>query len=619
MLGKRYKVKGKREAERGRRRPFTFHLVPFTSLGFTFVEVLVVVAVLAIVATGMFQAFVRIGTTTTSARAKMIGTFLGNELMEEARNLPYEDVGVLGGLPDGKIARTRHLTRNDLAFTITSTVRSIDDPFDGTLGSTTKPDLSSADYKLVEIEVNCDICESFSPIVLTTNIAPKAMEGSDTGGGILIKSFDANGQSVAGASVHVVSTGATIDDVTDYNGELTLVGLPAGLNAYGITVTKSGYTTDKTYKPNLPANPNPVKPDSTVQAGALTSIGFAIDKFSSLSFLSRTTNCAVVPNVDFHLMSSRKIGINPDLYKINGDYVTESDGVKTIAQIEWDDYVATLIDAAYDLAGTMPFSTFSLSPAITQNFYFIVEPKTPKALLVTVRDAATKLPITDATVTITNGAYSDSKTTGRGAKLQTDWSGGGGEATSTNLTKYLSSDGNIETNSPAGDLKLAKVGSDYAASGVLTSSAFDTGAASTFYSLKLSPADQPVNAGTLPVRLQIASNNDGGTWNYVGPDGTATTYYTSPNSTISASHSGDRYFRYKLYMNTASTTFTPTISDISFTYTTECTPSGQVFWNGLSLGPWEISASHADYLAAPAESKSLNTDWQELVFDLTHR
>src|SRR6185369_5544429 len=149
---------------------------------------------------------------------------------------------------------------------------------------------------------------------------------------------------------------------------------------------------------------------------------------------------------------------------------------------------------------------------------------------------------------------------------------------------YFSSDGNIDIHSPDGDLVLKKVFGEYVSSGILVSSAFDTGSASNFQKIEWLPASQPASVGIPNVRIQIATNNDGGVWNYTGPDGTSGTFYTTANQNIDASHNGDRYIRYKLFLDDASTSTTPNISDVSFTFTSNCTPPGQVSFSGLPSG-----------------------------------
>ncbi len=106
-------------------------------------------------------------------------------------------------------------------------------------------------------------------------------------------------------------------------------------------------------------------------------------------------------------------------------------------------------------------------------------------------------------------------------------------------------------------------GTSYQSSGTLTSSSYDTGAAADFGTISWNAA---VPAGT-ELRFQIATNNDNATWNFKGPSGGSGTFYTSSGASIWSGHDGDRYIKYKAFFNTYDTIKTPTLHDISITYT----------------------------------------------------
>ena len=68
-------------------------------------------------------------------------------------------------------------------------------------------------------------------------------------------------------------------------------------------------------------------------------------------------------------------------------------------------------------------------------------------------------------------------------------------------------------------------------------------------------------AGT-DVKFQAAaSNNAGGLYNFVGPDGTPNTYFSNGGSL--AQFNGFRYLKYKAYLTTTNTAVTPTLSDVT--------------------------------------------------------
>jgi hypothetical protein len=355
--------------------------------------------------------------------------------------------------------------------------------------------------------VTCANCRKFVPMVVTTRVAPKNLETASTNGALFVKVLDANGNPVPNANVHIVNAqpdpDIVIDDVTDANGSLQIVDAPPGVNAYEITVTKSGYSTDETRAATV-SNPNPAKPHSTVVLQQVTQISFIIDRLSTMNISSVTNVCTPVPDVDFLLNGSKLVG-TPAVPKYSQNHATNGSGLLTLNNIEWDTYSFAANDAAFDLIGINPLSPFSISPNASQNIQLIVSSKNPKTVLVTVRDSATNLPLSGVSVQLSGGGVDVTQITGQGFLGQTDWSGGGGQATSTDLTQYLASDGNLETGDPVGDVKLKQVFGDYVSSGVLTSSSFDTGSPSNFQKIGWNPMSQPIESGDPSVRVQIAT------------------------------------------------------------------------------------------------------------------
>lgn len=581
--------------------------------GFTLVELLIGTAVFLLVAIGIYQAFTTTLVLISDSRSKVVAMAFANEQFEVIRNMPYADVGIISGIPAGTLKHVETYVRSGYTFVATTTVRNIDDPFDGTIGGNPN-DLSPADNKLVEIEIGCPTCKNFEAVFVNTRVAPKNLETASTNGALFIRVIDANGVPVADADVHIENNSAVpqivIDDTTNTAGMLQIVDAPPGVNAYEITVSKSGFTTDKTYMPGAGGNPNPLKPHATVALQQVTQISFIIDKVSTLNVSSLTQTCVAAPSAGFSLKGTRLIGTNPDVLKYSQNHVTDGAGKKTISNLEWDTYSLSLADPSYDLIGTNPIFPLNLLPNSSQNAQLIVAPKIPAALLVIVKDAATQLPLASSTVRLTLGSYDKTLLTGRGFINQTDWSAGGGQSTSTNPAQYFSS-ANIDTNNPAGEIKLNSSFGIFNESGSLISSTFDTGAPANFHQLFSQPSDQPPEAGPGSVKFQIATNNDTTTWDFRGPDGTAGSFYTNANANIYASHNGDQFLRYKVFLSTANTSFTPNISDISFTFTSACIPPGQVIFNGLAQGTYNITISAENY-ATFAGQAGVSSDWQQL-------
>jgi uncharacterized repeat protein (TIGR01451 family) len=73
-----------------------------------------------------------------------------------------------------------------------------------------------------------------------------------------------------------------------------------------------------------------------------------------------------------------------------------------------------------------------------------------------------------------------------------------------------------------------------------------------------------VPAGTTLQFKVAASNNFGGPFNFVGPDGTAGTFFT--NGASLSQFNGFRYLKYKAYFTTTNGTLTPTLADVTVCY-----------------------------------------------------
>ena len=91
------------------------------------------------------------------------------------------------------------------------------------------------------------------------------------------------------------------------------------------------------------------------------------------------------------------------------------------------------------------------------------------------------------------------------------------------------------------------------------------------------------------VKFQIASSPDGTTWSgFVGPDGTASTYYTTSGTQIWSGHNGNEYIKYKAYLSTVDTSQTPELGSVTIEY------DGYYPSSDLTSSPYDTSdASNA--------------------------
>ena len=583
------------------RKGFTpHHFYAKNSAGFTLIEVMVATAVFLLFAIGIYGGVSLVFKIVYSSRLRILETALLSEQLELVRNLPFESVGIVNGVPSGVLPYTTTTVRNGVTFVLITTVRNIDDPFDGTVTST-PADSAPADYKLVEMSIICQNCFQREAVVLSTRVSPSGLEGASQNGSLFIHVFDVNGLDVAGATVNVTNTASTtpiiITDTTDNSGRVQIIDTPTGTQSYHIRVSKTGYSSDYTVS-STASVPNPSKSPSNVVSQMVTDISFQIDRVGTLNLNTVNQNCASVASAPFSVHGEKVVGASPLVYKYSDSIITNASGAYTFSNVEWDKYHFAVTGVTYDIAGSIPMLPIDMTPGLTQNATMIMANKNGNSLLAQVKDAGTGLPLSDATVRLYDSpSYDETKITGVGYLRQTDWSGGSGQANYTNLTKYFADSGTVSINSPAGDLKLKKSGGDYLASGWLESSAFDFGGAVNFNNITFLPASQPVQTGANPLVFQIATANttSPSQWNYSGPDGATSTYYTVTSTLINDAHNGDRYLRYKVYLNTADEDYTPQLSEVALTYTNSCSPPGQAYFSNLLSATYNIDISRAGY------------------------
>ena len=218
--------------------------------GVTLTEVVIGVVLFTLISTIAYRGYTNLYELIAVSRDKVTAASVANELFEVVRNMPYADIGIEDGIPSGVLPRSQELVRNGKTFYATTTVRNIDDPFDGTIGGSPN-DLSPADSKLVDILVGCPSCTHFDPVHFTSRIGPKNLETASENGALFIQVIDVNGQPVVDADVYIenadVDPVVSIEETTDNNGMLQLVDVPPDVQGYEITISKSGYSTSKTY------------------------------------------------------------------------------------------------------------------------------------------------------------------------------------------------------------------------------------------------------------------------------------------------------------------------------------------------------------------------------------
>ncbi len=587
--------------------PTTYNLQP-NHRGFTLIEAAISIAIFLILSISFYNITLSVVDKVRFSREKSTIALLAGQYMEIARNLPYSQVGTVNGNPPGNLPdlpNATNVTIEGVAYQVYYVVNYIDDPSDGTIIAAT--DTAPNDYKQVKLyikDTSTGVASNF-----LTNIVPQGLEGLSSGGALYIKVFNAVGQPIPGAAVQIINTQLNPDinltRTTDASGNWVEVGLPDSVSGYHIIATKSGYSTDRTY-PSSGGNPDPTKPDATISNGQVTQVSFSIDKVSNLVFNTFNQTCGPLAGTGLEVRGSKLIG-TPDVLKFNNTYTSDSNGQIALNNIEWDNYTPLLTGSSYIVYGSSPIQQTNILPDTSQTFTLILGPSTSNSFLAIVKDAATENPIEGATVELEKAspASNTSKITGGSLWSQIDWSGGPGQANMSDQTKYFEDDGNVSANGIPSGLRLANFGGSYPSMGMLTSSAFDTGTnATTYTTITWQPTSQDASTS---VAFQIAANNDNTTWNYIGPDGTGSTYYTTPGNTISAVNNSKRYVRYKTFLSTSDDQKTPVLTSVNINYVSGCFTPGQAMFPGLSAGSdYSLTVSMGGYQPQTINNLNIN-------------
>ena len=582
--------------------------------GLTLIETLVATGLFALIAYAIYGSFANIVDISTNSKLIASATAAMQSQVEIIRNMPFTDVGIVGGWPVGKLPASTSTVYDGTPFLLSFTVRNIDDPFDGTLGGAPN-DTAPADYRLVSITASCPTCAAyFRPVTLTARVAPAGLETSSTNGSFFVNVFDASGAPLSGANVTVINSTTMptllVNDTTNSDGLLQLVDVPTSTSGYRAFVTKSGYSSDRSYTVGDAANPNPIRPHATVASGQLTQISFAIDRLSSVDIALRDEFCTSLSGVLVNATGSKLVGTAPDIVKTTATSTSNASGTASFS-LEWDIYGLGLGGSPYDMSGysTLGFS-LDVAPGIATTTVWNLALRDQSALLVTVVDQGGQR-LNEATTTLTRTGFSQSRRTGLFSFGQTNWSASG-------TSGYSSHSGMIDVG-VAGEFALLRNASGTYTTGVedwLVSNTFDVGTSTTvFYRLVWAPTTQPPSVGADSVKFQIAANNDQSTWNFVGPDGLGTSFFTTPGQAITGVN-GNRYVRYRTYLKTADENVSPTVTDVTIVLRSECVATGQSYHNGLVPDTYTLTVERGAFQTT-STSVTVGSGWQEVTIPLT--
>jgi len=338
--------------------------------GFTFIDVMVGTALVLIVFLGIFGIF-QLGLKVVSkSKEKIIATALANQRLEEARNLPYQKIGIEGVDENGVLPAIEYYPSDTQKYTILTDVDCRNNPAD--IGDT-----CLCDYKTVTVTVSW-AGRFLGDVSLATDIAPKNdIQECERQGGVLEASvFDAQGIGIVNAQVQVedINNGTIEYCITDTNGECAgergiFLDTSSVDENYKITISKAGYSSEQTFKSgdiyDSKVIATPERPNATILEGQITEKSFSIDILSAFSIETKSSRGKTsfednFDNADKISEQSNIVVSNGEvtLAKTNGDYFSSgylistdisSPNLQGWEQFSWVESVPAASDIIYQL------------------------------------------------------------------------------------------------------------------------------------------------------------------------------------------------------------------------------------------------------------------------------
>lgn len=187
--------------------------------GFSYIEILIGIVILAIVAGGIAQGLAQTSASLGTSKVETTATKLASAELDRAHRMTYDDVGIVGGSPPGTIPATRNQVVGSVTYRIDTDVIYVDDPALG------QPQ-TYVNYKKVTVTVTPQAARARA-YSQTTLVAPPAIGAISGKSTIIVTVIDAlTDQPVAGAPVTAdLSTSPTQTRTTGADGKVVFAGL----------------------------------------------------------------------------------------------------------------------------------------------------------------------------------------------------------------------------------------------------------------------------------------------------------------------------------------------------------------------------------------------------------
>lgn len=380
--------------------------------GMTIIEGLILLTIFSMATMTFYEGFALGTEHVLNAKKRLLAVGIATEQMEILRSLPYEDVAVVGGTPNGSLDPDENVTASGHPFHLLMSISYVDDPDDGTAALGT--DLRPNDYKLAVVRVFWGGETASEMVALRSNFIPSGLE-TDAGGGVLsVNVIDAGGNPISNASVRIQNNAVVpaVDTtlVTGGNGNVMLVGAAASSQNYQVTVTKAGYETVTTMPP-YPTTPYyPMDVHMTAVNDAFTTGTLVSSPHSDLSLRFRDPLGDPVGDVNFDIEGGRAVGVTPafdPVYGFTDSLVSTAAGDLDMTDLATGAYRITLNEPGFsfwkvDYGSTNEVDQVVLDSGVALTATVIVMDETVDAFFVRIVDDSNGNPVEGAGVRLEN-------------------------------------------------------------------------------------------------------------------------------------------------------------------------------------------------------------------------
>lgn len=386
--------------------------------GFTIVELMVGVGLLALILVGILGLFVTLVNSSIAAKQMAVGSTLATNQMEYLKSLPYDNLAVAGGsiYSANPLPASTTQTVDGMVYTVNTSISYVDEAYDGCANYPSQAlketycrnypppagapavDSNPQDYKIAHVEVFNK--SNVKRAQVDTQISSRVSETNSTTGALFISVVDDNGNPVSGASVQVANTTLTpvinLTDSSDSNGVAIFYGLPPDTTGYDyqITASKNNYSTLASIKPSGSLQPTYSSQNILTQQSSYLTM--TIKPQGQYSLLAEATDTSGNPltNVKIYAKGGYKKYTDSADTQYYFDNMspsdtrptTDSSGISAFSNLVPGSYVfcgdigstsCTIGGTTYYLAAAVPYSgTNALNPIIVPTYDSASPPST---------------------------------------------------------------------------------------------------------------------------------------------------------------------------------------------------------------------------------------------------